>query len=240
MKKARQIQQQIPVAFIGMVMAVLLSSTTGWAQMMAPPAGMGPQTNQGPGMMMGCQALWNMGFPRTATPLTIDQAAEATQKYLIQLRNPDLAPVKITDFTNHFQATIKERSTGANAFSLLIDKLSTGAVCYEPGPNMMWNTKYRGMGMGMGGPMQGIPWLPAPTTQMPVTVDQAKQAGQNFLNAYLPGTTIDTEVDTFYGFYDLRVLKDGKVIGELSVNGYNVAWAWYHTWHGSFVAMKKL
>ncbi len=218
-------------AGIAVLMLVGMLGTTAWAQM-GPPM-------MGPGQMMGCRALWNMGFPQAPTPLTIDQAVEVTQKYLILFGNPDLAAAKVIDFTNHFQATVKEKSTGANAFTLLIDKLTTGAVCFEPGPNMMWNTKYQIMGWGH---MHGPPWSwwpRVPTTQMPVTLEQAKQLAQNFLNAYLPGTTVDAEVDTFYGFYDLRVLKDGKIFGELSINGYT-GWVWYHTWHGPFVAVKKL
>jgi hypothetical protein len=190
-----------------------------------------------PGPMMGCQALWNLGFSRTLEALTLDQAVEAVQKYLVLLRNPDLVPSEVIDFTNHFQARVKEKSTGANAFNLLIDKLSTGAVCWEPGPNMMWNTKYRFMGWGH---MQGPPWWSGtPTTQMPITPERAKQLAQGFLNAYLPGTTVDEEIEVFYGFYDLYIAKDGKVLGELSVNGH-IGWVWYQTWHGPFVAVKKI
>ena len=187
--------------------------------------------------MMSCQALWSMGFPQASTALTMDQAAEAAQKYLALFGNLDLVPARIVDFTNHFQATVRERSTGANAFTLLIDKFTTGSVCWEPGPNMMWNTKYRAMGWGH---MQGLPWWSgAPTTQMPVTTEQARQLTQGFLNAYLPETTVDPAVDTFYGFYDLYVRKDDKIIGMLSVNGYT-GLVWYHTWHGPFMDMKTL
>lgn len=221
---------------LALVLAGTLSVTV-WAQM-GPPGGPGPMAGLGaqPGPMMGCQALWQLGFPKGAIPLTIDQAVEAVQKYLILLRNPDLVPSEVIDFTNHFQVRVKEKSTGVNALNLIVDKLSTGAVCFEPGPNMMWNTKYH-MGWGH---MQGPPWWPrVPTTQMPVTVEQAKQLAQNFLSAYLPGATVGEEVEIFYGFYDLYVMRDGKVWGELSVNGYT-GWVWYQTWHGPFVAMKKL
>jgi hypothetical protein len=31
-------------------------------------------------------------------------------------------------------------------------------------------------------------------------------------------------------------VKDGKIVGMMSVNALNGA-VWYHTWHGTFVAM---
>lgn len=228
-------------SIVGLGLALVLAWTlavTALAQM-GPPGGPGPMAGLGAqlGPMMGCQALWNLGFPRTPNPLTIDQVIEAVQKYLILLRNPDLVLSEVIDFTNHFQARVKEKSTGANAFNLLVDKLSTGAVCWEPGPNMMWNTKYRFMGWGH---MHGPPWwLGTPTTQMPITPERAKQLAQSFLNLSMPGTTVGEEVEIFYGFYDLYVAKDGKILGELSVNGYT-GLVWYQTWHGPFVAVKRL
>lgn len=222
---------------IALVVATLLLSVTAWAQMGGGgPAG--PMSQGGPGPMMGCRALWSLGFPQTPTPLTIDQAIVATQQYLAFVGNPDLVAAKVIDFTNHFDVVVKEKSTGAGAFTLLIDKLTTGSVCWEPGPNTMWNTKY-GMGWGH---MHGPPWSwwpTVPTTQMPVTAEQAKQSAQSFLDAYLPGTTVSAEVDTFYGFYDVFVMRDDKIISMLSVNGYT-GWVWYYTWHGPFVDMKVL
>lgn len=205
-------------------------SVTAWAQM-------GPGPGAQPGPMMGCQLLGSLGFPRTPAPLTLDHAVEAVQKYLVLLGNPDLVPSEVLDFTNHFQARVKEKSTGANAFNLLIDKLSSGAVCWEPGPNMMWNTKYRFRGWGH---MQGPPWWSGtPTTQMPITPERARQLAQNFLTVYFPETTVDEEIEVFYGFYDLYIAKEGKIVGELSVNGYT-GWIWYQTWHGPLVAVKKI
>jgi hypothetical protein len=33
-------------------------------------------------------------------------------------------------------------------------------------------------------------------------------------------------------------LKDGKVAGMLSVNGYT-GQVWYHTWHGNFISERE-
>jgi hypothetical protein len=46
-----------------------------------------------------------------------------------------------------------------------------------------------------------------------------------------------TSVDAYPGDYTLDTLADGKVAGMLSVNATTGA-VWYHTWHGSFVAME--
>ncbi len=229
--KTRRMKRLAGAGVIGLTLAILLFSVPAWAQM----GGSMGSTQAGSGGMMGCRALWSLGLPQTPTQLTIDQAADATRQYLGLLGNSDLVLGKVIDFTNHFDVLVKEKSTGAGAFSLLVDKLSTGAVCFEPGPNMMWNTKYA----VNGGHMMGPSWWPGtPTTQMPVSPDQAKQLAQSFLNAYLPGTTMGADIDTFYGFYDLYVLKDGQIFGMLSVDGYN-GMVWYCTWHGPFTAMKQ-
>jgi hypothetical protein len=139
-------------------------------------------------------------------------------------------------FSNQFYAEVEEKSTGIHAFEILLDRF-TGAVYPEPGPNMMWNTKYGHMGGMMGG------WWgfggQIPTAQMPVTPAQAGQYAQQFLDANRPGTTAADEADTFYGYYTIHVLQNDQVIGMLSVNGYS-GQVWYHTWHGTFVDMRTL
>jgi hypothetical protein len=167
--------------------------------------------------------------------VTLEAAAELVRRVLVEWGYPDLVPKEVMEFTNHFYVLVVEKDTGKGAMELLVER--NGFVHPEPGPNMMWNTKYRFMGWGH---MQGPPWWSGtPTTQMPITPERAKQLAQSFLSAYLPGTTVDEEIEVFYGFYDLYIAKDGKVLGELSVNGYT-GWVWYQTWHGPFVAVKKI
>ena len=73
--------------------------------------------------------------------------------------NPDLEIAEVMDFEYNFYAQVKEKSTGIHAFEILINKV-TGEIAPEPGPNMMWNTKYGSMGYGMmGGGMMGGPGL---------------------------------------------------------------------------------
>ncbi len=191
------------------------------------PYGYG-QGGWGPG---GCPGMggWGYARPGTGTRLGLDQAAQAVEQYLAATGNPDLALVEVMEFSGNFYAEVKEKSTDIHAFELLVDPY-TGAIYPEPGPNMMWNTKYGHMG-GWGG------YGAQPTTDMPVSPKQAREDAQRYLDAYLPGTTVADEADPFYGYYTLHVLRDGKVVGMLSVNG-AAGQVWYHTWHGEFVGMK--
>jgi len=212
----------------------------GWGGMMGRGMMGGWGGMMGPRMMGGWGGPWSGGYPGNATPLTLDQAVEAAQRYLNAYGNPDLKLTEIMEFSNHFYAEVEEKSTGVHAFEFLIDRY-TGAAYPEPGPNMMWNTKYGHMGGMMGGMMGG--WWgfgrQTPTAQMPVTAAQARQYAQQFLDANQPGATVADEADAFYGYYTIHVLRDDQVIGMLSVNGYS-GQVWYHTWHGNFIGMREL
>lgn len=214
----------------------------------------GRQSGYGPGvmgghmggMMGGWYRSGGWGNPDNQTPLTLDQAVDAARQYLSAYRNSDpstsqsslgrsgqvLTLTEVMEFSENFYAEVEEKSTGVHAFELLIDRY-TGAIYPEPGPNMMWNTKYGHMGGMMGGR-----WGQAPDT-MSVTSEQARDLAQTWLDQYLPGTAAAEQVDAFYGYYTIHVLKDGQVFGMLSVNGYTGE-VWYHTWHGDFVGMKEL
>lgn len=198
----------------------------GWGGMMGGGM-MGGYGTMGTGTCPG--GGW--GNPNTGTPLTIQEAAERAEAYVASLGNPDLVLTEVMEFTNNFYAEVKEESTGIHAFELLIDRY-TGFVHPEPGPNMMWNTKYGHMGGMMGG------WWGTPTGEMTVTPEQARAYAQAWLDANLPGTTVAEEADAFYGYYTIHTLRDGQISGMLSVNGYTGA-VWYHTWHGDFVGMQE-
>lgn len=184
------------------------------------------------------------GYPGTGTPISIDQAIQAASQYVTAYGNADpstgsgqvLTLTEVMEFTNNFYAEVEEKNTGIHAFELLINRY-TGAVSPEPGPNMMWNTKYGHMGGMMGGLMGGRWGQPGGT--MTVTPEQAKQKAQQWLHTYLPGTTVAEDADPFYGYYTIHVLKNGQVYGMLSVNGYS-GQVWYHTWHGDFVGLREL
>ncbi len=187
----------------------------------------------GPG---ACPVMGGWGRPGTGTPISLDQAIEKAQQFLTAYGNSDLTLTEVMEFSNHFYAEVKEESTGIHALELLIDRY-TGTVHPEPGPNMMWNTKYGHMGGMMGGMMGG--WWGRPNGPMTVTPEQARTNAQQWLDANLPGTTVAPEADAFYGYYAIHVLQNDAVVGMLSVNGYT-GQVWYHTWHGDFIGMREL
>jgi hypothetical protein len=208
---------------------------------------MGPGWGGGfPGWgMMG--NWWDYRPPGSAKALTIDQAVQDVQDYLKSAWGPELELAEVMEFDNQFYAAAREKSTGIYAFELLVNKW-TGAILPEPGPNMMWNAKYGHMGGMMGGGggwgwggRQGYRSGPSfdAGNRMPVTPERARQLAQQFLDEQLPGVKVEQDVDTFYGYYTMDVMKDGKVYGMLSVNGFN-GWVWYHTWHGKFIQEKDL
>jgi hypothetical protein len=149
------------------------------------------------------------------------------------------------EFTNNFYVQVKEQSTGSYAFELLVDRYM-GAVYPEPGPNMVWNTKYGHMGALMPGMMGGRTrgWAPhsmmggwqtaQPAGEMTLTPAQARTLAQTYVKNALPGVTVDEQADTFYGYYTLHTLRNSQIEGMLSVNGYT-GQIWYHTWHGEFL-----
>jgi len=181
-----------------------------------------------------CLGGW--GNPGDGEPLTLDEAASKVEAYVQSLNNEDLAVAEVMEFENNFYAEVLEKSTGTHAFEVLVHRY-TGAVMPEPGPNMMWNTKY-GQMSGLGGMMGG--WQNTPGSgEMTVTPAQALEDAQKWLDANMAGTTVADEADAFNGYYTIHTLKDGNITGMLSVNGYSGA-VWYHNWHGDFIGMKAL
>ncbi|MBF8268009.1 MAG: hypothetical protein HW388_1517 [Dehalococcoidia bacterium] len=194
----------------------------------------GPGGTTGSGMMGGMMGPGMMGgwgsYSPNAQPLTLEQANEAVSRFL-NAYGGDLELKEVMEFDWNFYAEVEEKSTGIHAMELLVDKY-TGQVSPEPGPNMMWNTKYGPMSRMMGSYSFGR----APTSAMPVTPEQAEALAQQFLDAN--GTGLQAgEPDAFYGYYTLHTLKDGQIEGMLSVNGYTKG-VWYHSWHGVFIGMK--
>jgi len=188
-----------------------------------------------PGGMMGS---FGTHAAQGGTAISIDQAQSAVQAALDRQGNGDLAIDELIEFQDNLYASIREKSTGTGAFELLVNR-STGVVTPEPGPNMMWNTRY-GMMAGhsagmMGAGMMGIGVGTGPMT---VTADQAAQAAQRWLDQNQPGSTTNAP-DRFYGYYTIELKKDGAVTGMLSVNG-STGQVWYHTWHGQFVQERDL
>lgn len=215
------------------------------------PGMMGGQRGSGmtfaPGASAGVRGYgWNNGTNTNVSPITVDQAKQAAQKYLQSLNIQGLEISEVMVFDNNAYVAVKETSTGVGAFELLVDPVSQ--IAYpEYGPNMMWNLKYGGMAHsgimgGRSGMMNGLNYQstsPANVSaDMPVTSDQAIKNAQAYLDQNQPGTIAASDPMQFYGYYTLDFSKDGKVAGMLSVNGYN-GQVFLHTWHGAFIEESK-
>ena len=68
------------------------------------------------------------------------------------------------------------------------------------------------------------------------TEQQASQTATSWLASNRPGESV-MSVDAYPGYFTIDTAKAGKVVGMLSVNATTGA-VWYHTWHGTFVAME--
>jgi hypothetical protein len=176
-----------------------------------------------------------------ARPLTLDQAQAAVLKYIQNLPNnagANLAPVEVMEFANGFYVAVGDKTDGTGAFEVLVDRYS-GNVSPEPGPNMMWNTKYGMMTGQLGGPQGGMMgmmglWTP-PTGAPAVSEQQARANAQKFLDTKFPGAKLPEDVMAFPGYYTIDFEVNGQPAGMLSVNAYT-AQVWYHTWHGQFLS----
>jgi len=202
---------------------------------------------------LGQQGMMGQWYQQSQTqagnPITLDQAKTIAQQYLTSTQNPNLAIKEIMEFQYNFYIIYCEKDTGRGAFEMLIWKQTPptgmigpgmgmgggmmggrfipGVIMPEPGPNMMWNTKYSPMANGMMG------YGNQPSSAMTVSEDKAQQFAQTYLDANFKGAK--TEMATqFYGYYTFDFTVDGKIAGMLSVNGYT-GQVWYHSWHGVFI-----
>ena len=190
-------------------------------------------------LSVGSLSFVSLTYGQSQT-INIDSAVQLFKDYLTRLQNPNLALHEVEEYQNNFYASYIEVSTGVFAFQMLIWKpgsfwtgsmmgngMMSGIVMPEPGPNMMWNTKY-----GVMGGMMGV-YKQLSTNNMTVTPDAAKGIAQQYLDGRFSGTSAG-DVDTYYGYYNIDVLSSGKPFGMLSVNGYT-GQVWYHSWHGTYI-----
>ena len=162
------------------------------------------------------------GFFQTAPVETIQDAKILAEQYITR-NYQGLEVDEIMEFSQNYYVIVKEVNTGIGAFELLVDRYS-GSVGPEPGPNMMWNTKY-------------VHHRTNNPTDIPITLQAAEDNAQEWLNNNILGATIE-EATTFYGYYTMDLQKDGQIFGMLSVDGY-YGEVWYHSWHGDFIKMEE-
>jgi hypothetical protein len=159
--------------------------------------------------------------------LGIEDVEESLEDFIRYNRINGLEIAEIMEFEYNFYAQLSDPDTGVGAMELLIDPY-TGYVSAEPGPNMMWNTKY--------GHMNG--WGRSFSQSMRIKEEDALRLAQESLDYYGRGLKADRHADEFYGYYTLHVLENDKIVGMLSVNGYDGE-IWYHNWHGGFLGMTQ-
>jgi len=228
-------------AGVGVILLAVALALPGFAQ----PGPRGPGGWGGWGMM-------GPGFAARGAPVTsLDDAAARAREVLAAYGDADLVVAEVMEFSNHFYVLVKEKSTAVGAFELIVER--NGFVHPEPGPNMMWNTKYghmagsAGWGGGgmMGGGMMGG-WGPGygrgPAFQPPtagsqaISRERARSIAARYLAQAFPQASPD-DGTAFYGYFTFDVERGGTTVGMLSVNAYT-GQAWYHSWHGAFVREK--
>lgn len=204
------------------------------AQGMVGNNGSGSQSGNGMGyrgnmMGGGMMALYSA----QAQPLSqaeLQRQLEAfAQRYGSGARLKDLMP-----FSENTYAQVVD-AKGQGLREIIVNRY-TGVVMPEPGPNIMWNTRY-GMGYGggygmMGGYAQGQNQTPpAPRYDQAA----AQKLAETFLAGYLPGAKV-MEAQAFPGYYTLDYGRTA-IEGMLSVNAYTGE-VCLHTWHGIYLGAK--
>lgn len=202
----------------------MMGSGSGYGMM----GGNGKGYGYGPGMM----GWGNDNYPYTYSRKKIEenQLKEIAQDYLQSTGDPDLSFTGYIEYGSGYAVGFKEKNTGIHAFEIYIDKGSE-AVYLEMGPYMMWNTKYRHMGM-----MEGYSYNSA--AQLPVSEKQAKNLAEEYVKASLPNAAVDNDVETFYGFYEFVLKMNNKPFSHLFINGYSGQY-WYWNPHGHIIQIKS-
>lgn len=239
-----------PVTVLVLALAALVGSIA-WAA--------SRDDNQGFGMMRFGSGMMGYTTSGSGEPVRdLPGAKRQAQRFSDRL---DLRVGEVMRFDNHYYAELTD-AEGQGATEVLIDP-ATGTVMLEPGPAMMWNTRYTMMGgsmmgmmggtgtgdntipfgngmMGVGG-MMGSPASPsgqAPRKQTgPVTAAEARTIANQWLRAVDRGLTAG-EPDPFPGYFTFHTLRAGRVEGMLSVHAATGA-VWYHSWHGRFLEMSE-
>ena len=179
------------------------------------PGMMGPGMMGGPGGAMMAGGLWLAGDGTRVASI-----AGARDRAATAATSAGLHPGEVIWFDNGFYVELKD-AAGNPATEVIVDP-ATGAVSTEPGPAMMWNTRY------------GAHRRTAPAGRPAVDADRAGQIATGWLAANLPGR-LAAPPDAYPGYYTVETTTaDGTVNGMLSVNA-TTGQVWYHTWHGRFI-----
>ena len=185
--------------------------------------GQGTYGGQGQGMMggsmmgsmgsMGMEWLPGDGVAVSSIPAARARAAKAAKPAGLQ-------PGEVMWFDNGFYVELKDGAQKP-ATEVIVDP-RTGSVSTEPGPAMMWNTRFG---------MRGESSSPGP-----VTSTKAREVATSWLAANQAGATIGG-IDAYPGYFTIDLQRGGVASGMMSVSSSTGA-VWYHAWHGAFIAME--
>ncbi len=187
-----------------------------------PGYGMGQGGMMGRGMMRG---WFSQDTDAQGERISLDDALAKAQEYAAG-KGDNLRVAEIMEFQNNFYAAVVETGTGKGAFELLIQPVS-GEVSLEPGPNLMWNTKYGHMAQA------------EPAVVNTVTMKEAAALAQKALDQKGQGAGVSSTGIDFYGYYTFDYKINGQTAGMLSVNG-ETGSVWFHNWHGDFIGEKEI
>ena len=230
----------------GLLLVGLLGSVFSQGMMGQPGtggAGQGNGQGYGQGMMGGGMMGGNgMGggmmstYAPSSRPISQDEARRRAQGFVGRYGSQ----VKIRDFmvfAENYYVQVVDAATGAGLAEVLVDRY-TGVIQPEPGPDMLWNTRFGmqggqyGSGM-MGGVNQG---RPVPSTPVRYTQAAAQKLADTFVAGYLPGGKV-LEGMPFPGYYTFDYGRQA-IEGMLSVNAFTGE-VWVHGWHGLYLGEMK-
>ena len=188
----------------------------------------------GAGMMGDAGMMGGYGAAVQSSVSSSDLTAvrDGVEKRLVEWGYKGFTVGEIMAFSRNDYVLVKDAS-GKPAFELVADPQGRW-LRPEPGPNMMWNTSY-GMMRGISVPgCQGATGSSGSVTGSPLTAEQAKTGADVWLAEHYPGR-VTADATALPGYFTIDVTASGKKVGMLSVNQTTGA-AWYHTWHGDFLA----
>ena len=190
-----------------------------------PYAGMmGSQGHEPYAGMMGRSMMGSMGMvwlPGDGVAVSSIPAARVRAESAAKAAG--LHPGEVMWFDNSFYVELKD-GAGQPVTEVIVDP-RTGTVSTEPGPAMMWNTRFGMMRTGGTGGAGG-----------PVDSTKARGIATSWLASNRPGTTVRS-IDAYPGYFTLDLQRNGAVSGMMSVSSSTGA-ASYHAWHGGFIAME--
>jgi len=189
----------------------------GYGQGAGMMRGQGQGAGRSAGSMMGSVGMvWLPGDGVAVSSIPAARARATTAA-----APAGLHPGEVIWFDNGFYVELKD-STQKPATEVIVDP-RTGSVSTEPGPAMMWNTRFGMMRAGGGGAEL-------------VDSTRAGAIATAWLAATMAGTTIGS-IDAYPGYFTIDLQRNGTLSGMMSVNSVGGA-VWYHTWHGAFIAMQ--